>query len=70
MRIWGWAIMAAMILGSTAPTYADAIRSGSATTGKPVAAQSNPGSPQGQTHRSSTGSYNKLNHDGVVYVWD
>ncbi|WP_053958010.1 hypothetical protein [Sulfobacillus thermosulfidooxidans] len=70
MRIWGWAIMAAMIFGSTVPTYADVVRSGSATTGKPVYAQSNPGSPQGQTHRSSTGTTNKFTHDGRVYVWD
>ncbi|AEW06556.1 hypothetical protein Sulac_3108 [Sulfobacillus acidophilus DSM 10332] len=69
IRIWGWAIMAAMVLGSAAPTYADVIRSGSAMSGQPVTAQSNPGSAQGQTHRSATGTSNKFSHDGRVYIW-
>jgi hypothetical protein len=54
-------------LGTSAvPAFADVLRDGS--TGQPYAVVSNPGSTQGQLHRSDTGTYNKFTHDGFMPV--
>ena len=54
----------ATILGMTAvPAFADVIHS-NGSTGKPIAMGSNPGSVQGQAHRSATGTQMKFTHDG------
>ncbi|MCL6636455.1 MAG: hypothetical protein K6T26_00790 [Alicyclobacillus sp.] len=60
---------ATLLLSSVTPAFADVIRAGGQTTGQPVAAQSNPGSAQGQANRSATGTSNKLTHDGTVPIW-
>jgi hypothetical protein len=51
---------------SVVPAFADVLRDGS--TGQPYAVVSNPGSAQGQAHRSDTGTENKFTNDGFLPV--
>ncbi|MHB1685348.1 MAG: hypothetical protein ACYCYO_21500 [Bacilli bacterium] len=69
MKKWIVSVCAsAMILGAmTAPAFANVVQNGGP--GKPTGAYSNPGSSQGQAHRSSTGGYNKETHDGYIEIW-
>lgn len=67
MKRFAVGFMAALALFvASVPTYADAI----GTPGKPIYVVSNPGSVQGQTHRSKTGSTMKETHDRAEFIWD
>jgi hypothetical protein len=62
-KLLATAVTVVAILGTTvAPAFASVIFNGSP--GQPTAMGSNSGSVQGQTHRSSIGTYNKVTHDG------
>lgn len=54
---------------AAAPAFASTVRANGATSGRPVAAYSNPGSVQGQVHRSSSGTYHKTTSDGYRMFW-
>ncbi len=54
---------------SAAPAFASTVRASGATSGRPIAAYSNPGSSQGQVSRSSTGTYHKTTSDGYRMFW-
>ncbi len=54
---------------AAAPAFASTVRANDATSGRPIAAYSNPGSIQGQTHRSGSGAYHKATSDGYRWFW-
>lgn len=62
--------IAALLCVSTAPAWADVVRPAGQTTGAPSASESNSGSVQGQANRSTTGTTNKLTHDGLKEIYD
>ena len=51
------------------PALANVVRTANPSTGRPVAAYSNPGSAQASLHRSATGTTNKSSHDGYRVIW-
>jgi hypothetical protein len=63
-------VSAVVIVSGVAPVFADVLRSPGQATGHPYASESNTGSIQGQTNRSSTGTTNKFTHDGIHTIWD
>ena len=71
MKRFATVTLASLLLAafSAVPAFANTVRAGGATSGRPVAAYSNPGSSQGQVSRSSTGTHHKTTSDGYRMFW-
>ena len=71
MKRFATVTLASLLLAgfSAVPAFANTVRANGATSGRPVAAYSNPGSSQGQVSRSSSGTYHKTTSDGYRMFW-